>query len=135
MSFSFEDLINNPNYYLVVQNGTALMDYFAQATTNKEAAEIWSRGIENPEAVKLLPEVKDLEIELLADSNAVLFDTEIRPALAFDSYPCEIIMSKSSYMEGSTSWALQKNSELLSAFNYQVSSICRRYCCHFIREF
>jgi hypothetical protein len=116
-----KDLASNTKYKLILEQGTAYVDYFASATkaTNPEVASIWART----DISQLLPNAKVIEERLLKDSKLVYFGPQKGTAVTLPSVPCNITSMSPSYMKVSIAWAHQKGSPYVPLFNFHLTRI------------
>ena len=121
---SLNDIVANPSYKVVLQSGTAYVNYFKLATakTNPNAAIIWTR-IQNEEEQSLFLDPKTIEQKLLEDSKLVYFGQEFQTTLQFSSIPCNIVPTSKPYFQVSVSLAFPKGSPYVSLFNYAINNI------------
>ena len=86
-------MIDKPEYFLFLHNGTSSVDYFKTATMTSRPNEaiVWSRMKENP--VYLVNGISEIQTLLLSNPMAVFFGPELMTELKLEEYPCKIIKS------------------------------------------
>ena len=115
-----KELAEKDNYNLVLQKGTAYINYFQEADPDSDLGIIWKRVDFDAHVVKT---EKDVEKALLEDDTKVYFGSEINSVVNMDAVPCNISTESENYFEVSIAWALQKNSPYRLLLNYQLTKI------------
>lgn len=116
---SLEDVLHKEGYNLVIEDGTAYIDFFQAATKeeNRVAHELWNSRIQY-KTEYLIKDVPSIESILLKDPKAVYFGPELHTKVSMPRYPCKIVDTSGPYFSVSLSWAFQKNSPYLPLFNF-----------------
>ena len=84
-------MVDKPQYFLVLKNGTASVDHFrtADPELQKNEAILWSRTKDIPD--HLFTSFGDAVPLLKNNPFAVFYGQEMMVQLKFDDYPCKII--------------------------------------------
>lgn len=119
---SMKDLAEKSNYKLLLQGGTAYVDYFRSASEVSDRGIVWKRMDFQDQVLK---STKDIEARLLKDSNYVFFGPEVNVVVDFDSVPCNVSSDANAerYFEVSISWALQKDSQFTDFINFFLTNL------------
>ena len=85
-------MVDKPQYFLVLKNGTVSVDHFRSADPNlqKNEAILWNR-ISKRLDLHILNSVADAAPLLLKNPLAVFYGQEMMVHLKFEDYPCKII--------------------------------------------
>ena len=85
-------MVDKPQYFLVLKNGTVSVDHFQSADPNlhKNEAILWNRTSKRPD-LYILQSVADAAPLLLQNPFAVFYGQEMMVHLRFEDYPCKII--------------------------------------------
>jgi hypothetical protein len=88
---SFQDIVNKPQYTLVIRKGTSYEDYFSSAnySTNPLLSTLWSRIKTNSKS--LATSNTEVEKGLLENPNLVYFGPEFQAQIKIGSIPCKIV--------------------------------------------
>ena len=90
----FQDLIDNPQYTLLLVNGSASQGFFSRAAEKNPVSEegiLWKRFLENPDS-----SLKNFELAenvMMNNPNYVFYASEALVKLKFVNYPCTIFSS------------------------------------------
>ena len=115
------DLINNPNYQIMVLSGSADESYFSEATmqTNPNAKVVYDQQIKD--TPKAYYDTNDeAEFKLMQSDSNILFVNEELVELSFKSYPCLLMKTKNTYAKDSNALPFTKDSSLVSLFNERI---------------
>ncbi len=89
--FSYkQDLVQNPQYSLLMYGGTSDVTYFSDANsnTNPNEAILWQRSKDNPKC--FAENYENAEAIILENPLSVFFGTINRVPKTFKNYPCLI---------------------------------------------
>ena len=81
--------MNKPEYFVVLVNGTATMDYFRSSDSGSDEHILWERTKENPDAL-ISPNISHVQHILLTNSFAVFYGQETVVEYGFQDFPCKI---------------------------------------------
>lgn len=79
--------MNKPDFYIIVENGTVMVDYFSLALPPDYKHILWSRMKGNPKSIL---DISKIEEQILADPKAVYLAPTLHNYYKFKSYPCKI---------------------------------------------
>ena len=82
-----QDIVNQPDFYIIVERGTSNVDYFSLALPPDDKYILWNRMKENP---KSMLDITKIEEQILGDPNAVYMAPSVHNYYKFKSYPCTI---------------------------------------------
>ena len=88
--FAFQDLLENPKYYLLLTIETAGVSFFSDASedTMPNEALLWKKTQNNSKS--FVENFHEAEQAMLNDPNLVLFGPTIKIESDFEHYPCNI---------------------------------------------
>lgn len=94
--FFHQDLVDNPQYSLIIEKGRFAEKYFSfsDPVKNPEAAVLWDRIMARPASVE--SDMNLIEKELLNNPKSVFFGPVLATRLRFNSIPCYIEASSGS---------------------------------------
>ena len=122
---SLDDLVTNTDYKLIIEGGSAYVDYFQQATpeSNRVSFELWQKHFKGTDKY-FIGNLKDVEGMLINDDKLVYFAPELQTVLQMPRYPCQIIsVPGTSYFKVALSWPFRKNSAYLPLFNHLMGQL------------
>ena len=115
---TLSDLIDHPDYAIILQTGTAGIQYFSQQDSLPHV-KIWERLEKNKNKL-FVKSFKEGEEALISDPKKVYFGMVHNLELAFDRYPCDVVRSPNTYLNRSVALALQKGSPYTKLFSRKI---------------
>ena len=116
---TYEDLLRNPDYKLVLPKGSAYLDVF-RYTKDPFKAKVWKEKIEP--YVESYPQLDDLIPLMLNDPYAVVHYEE--PFTYDKAYlDCRIVDTGYTIRRSQLAWALPKNSPFYGTFSYHIKRL------------
>ena len=131
-----QDLINNPQYTLIIEKGRFAEKYFSSSdpVKNPEGSILWNRIRNNRKSIE--SDVATIESVLMADQKFVFFGPTIGTTLRFNSIPCHVEASSGSiYKVGVVMVMLKLTSSVISMEAVIISIVLPevlRHCIKFI---
>ena len=111
------DILENPELRLLVLKGTADVSFLRDSYDPRYKL-IWEKTVRENGIVSSHEEA---EKRILSDNKAVYFGISPEVELSADSYPCELMRSKTSYHSRESAYVFKKNSPLTNIFSNQIS--------------
>ncbi|CAB4056676.1 unnamed protein product [Lepeophtheirus salmonis] len=122
---SLKDLLERPEYQLILLNGTVVVDDFRYAFEIKDnpSAKLYQRVytklIEGQEEKVFLSEDKVID-GLRGTNRVVLYAEEFTTVLLLKDYPCSITEGKLKYGFSNLAWAFAPDFEYREMFDYEI---------------
>lgn len=116
-----QDITNNPEYKVVVEKGSAEMDYFDLATkkSNRDGYLLWTNG-----QVSVSSNRDKTEQNVMDDSKLIYFGDTKATQFNWENIPCLIVnVASKPYFQVTGAWAFQKNSPYTPLFNFYISEL------------
>lgn len=124
---TMEDLAGSSKYKLILEEGTAYVDFFESAPKNSSRYEIWSKLDEKTQLINTSKESElgiysdPIEKIMIEDGDYVYFGPKLGTQAIFKSIPCNITTESDDYFTASIAWAFQKNSPYLPLINFNLN--------------
>lgn len=115
---SLSDLVDKPQYKLILRKGTANIQYFSDET-NFPHKQIWENILKDKEN-SIVSSFETAENDILEDHRKVYFDTIHNVELAFRTFPCDIVRSPNTYFHRSVALAFRKGSPYVKLFSSRI---------------
>ena len=115
---ALEDLLDYPNYQLILWNGTSIVQEFefAQEWPYKQ---IWETQLQSNEEA-YVHSFKEAETLMIKNKKYVYFEIINQVENSLENYPCDIVRSSKTYFQRPAALGFRKNSPYLSLFNYNL---------------
>ena len=114
-----DDILAKPAYKLLFAGDAAHESFLKNSNLEKYQA-IWKKT--NHEKGILLSEA-DGEKQILEDDKKILLSLSPDFEMMFETYPCEVVSSKTTYSEFPAGYIFSKDSNFLSLFSHHVQTI------------
>lgn len=115
-------MASKTQYKLIIEKGTAYINYFSSATPNDNPVnyEIWK---DFNQETQLFDNQFDIEKALIEDGNNVFFGPVTATLVNFVSVPCNVSAVSGDYFKVSIAWPTQKNFPFLASLNFHLTKI------------
>ena len=120
-----EYLLKSGDYQIASVKGTAVEQYFSEATptTNPIAYEIFEKSMKDNPKASLSNSASVANSALLDDDRLIFFWESDGGKIALDDYPCRITTAATSYFDNYVSFAFPKNSDLVGLFSEKILAL------------
>ena len=114
---SLEDILNNPEYKLLVWGGSVEEDFLRY---DKKYHKLWEKS-RNEKGI--ISGIIEGETQIKYDNKKILLSNSPSFESQFESYPCKVTGSKMRYGKNSVGYAFAKGSPYTHLFNYHIRRI------------
>ena len=112
-----DEILTKPGYKLLFTGG-AVQESFLKHSNYEKHREIWEKSKDG-----ILSSEDDGEKQILADPKKILLALSPDFEMMFDTFPCKVVSSKTTYMEYPSGYVFSKESNFLRVFSYHVQQI------------
>ena len=112
-----EDFLTKPEYKIMFAKGGSTESYFSSSTEGY-LKRLWIKIQKDDSFITSLDQAEN---DIKLDSKKILFYPYVIFKYMYDSYPCEIVASDSSYNHEQWAFGFNNQSKYIKLFNYHIS--------------